>query len=176
LEEAMMNESIIVGLVIGAGVSIIGTLVGYLVRRREMNDLWAEEERTRKSDHRRELYERELRIVSDAVDALVQSVDTMEWYAYAAPDLSREARVELGREAYLVVGRANVRAVSLKDQELEELVRTLVDVYGDWDDLLDLDTGAAKVGKEEEFEQLRAEVRITGSKVIRRIREMLEAV
>ncbi|MCJ7668416.1 MAG: hypothetical protein MUP04_09110, partial [Anaerolineae bacterium] len=82
-EEVMMNESIIVGLVIGGGVAVIGALIGHFLRLREidqqwdrekqrMEALWAEEERRRKSDRRRELYERELRIVSDSVDAIME--------------------------------------------------------------------------------------------------------
>ena len=34
-----MNESIIVGLVVGAGVAVIGALVSYYLRRWEMKDL-----------------------------------------------------------------------------------------------------------------------------------------
>jgi len=37
LEEVMVNESIIVGLVIGGGVAVIGALIGHFLRLREMN-------------------------------------------------------------------------------------------------------------------------------------------
>ncbi|MFQ6000382.1 MAG: hypothetical protein ACE5LG_01795 [Anaerolineae bacterium] len=62
-----MNESIIIGLVVGGGVAVIGALIGHFLRLREMDRqwkrekqrmeaLWAEEERRRKSDRRREVY------------------------------------------------------------------------------------------------------------------------
>lgn len=66
-EEARVNESIIIGLVVGGGVAVIGALIGHFLRLREMDRqwkrekqrmeaLWAEEERRRKSDRRREVY------------------------------------------------------------------------------------------------------------------------
>ena len=171
-----MSESIIVGLVIGVGVAVITGLITHCFRLREMRAHWAEEERRRKSDRRRELYERDLKIVSDVVNALVETVDRTEWSARAGTNLDPGARLELGREAYLMAGRANVIALSLEDQELDERLHRLIQVFNRWIDLLDLDTGEAEKGREKDFEELREEVRRIGAEVMCRTREILEEV
>jgi len=180
-----MNESIIVGVVVGASVAVIGALVGHFLRLREMDQhwdkeqrrmeaLWAEEERRRKSDRRRELYERDLRIVADTVNALVGVVDRIEWSA--GTNLSPDERLALGIEAHLMAGRANLITLSLDDQRLDENLHRLIRVFNRWTDLVDLDTGEPYEGTEEEFQELQEEIRRTGAEVLRRKREILEEV
>jgi len=171
-----VSESIIVGVVVGVVVAGIGAVISHYLRKREMEALWAEEERRRKSDRKRDLYERELKIVSDVVNALVETVDRTEWSARAGTNLDPGARLELGREAHLMAGRANMIALSLDDQELDERLRRLIDIFNHWTDLVDLDTGEAQEGREEEFEELQEEVRRMGAEVWRRTREILEEV
>lgn len=159
-------------------VGVLGAVVGAIVNnhfsRQQMKEIWAEEERRRKSDRRRELYEKDLTTVADTVNALVEVVDRIEWSA--GTDLSPDARIELGREAHLLAGRANVMALSLDDQQLDERLHRLIQVYRRWTDLIDLDTGEAYEGTEEEFQEVQEEVRRRASEVLRRRREILEEV
>lgn len=171
-----MSESIIVGVVIGVVVAGAGAIISHYLRKREMEAHWAEEERRRKSDRRRELYERDLKIVNDVVNALVEVIDRIEWSAQVEANLDPDARLELGREVHVMAGRANVIALSLDDQELDERLRRLIEVFNHWTDLLDLDSGEAEEGIGGEFEELQEEVRRMGAEVWRRTREILEEV
>lgn len=183
-EEERMNESIIIGLVVGGGVAVIGALIGYFLRRLEMKDqwdreqkrmeaLWAEEERRRKSDRRREIYERELRIVSDSVELLVEAMTKFEhlmdiYRGQRKKDLVREVGLKLER-AYLVVH-------SFPDEELKLRFDELWSTFVDWIVLTDLETGRVKDGKQKEFDKLGRQARSAGPELVRRIREILEEV
>jgi len=156
----MMSESIIVGVVVGVAVALASSYISHRLRQKE-----------RKSERGREVREGELRIVCDAVDSLVEAMDRIEWSAHISPG----APAELGREAYLKTGRANVVALSLKDKELMEGCSKLIQGFNRWSDLLDADTGKARDGREKEYRELRAEMRRMASQVRRRTREMLEA-
>ena len=163
-----MSESIIL-VAVGGFLGIIGTVVGTLVNYR----LRQEE---RKSDRRQEVYERELSVVRDLVDALVEAMDRIEWWAHIETKVGPGARAELGKEAYLLTGKANLVALSLNDQELMKGCSKLLQGFNRWSDLLDSDTGKAKEGREEEYKELRDEIRRIGSEVRQRTREILEEI
>ena len=182
-KEGNVNESIIVGLVVGAGVAVIGALIGHFLRLREMDQqwdrekqrmeaLWAEEERRRKSDRRRELYEGELRIVSDAVAGLARTTlsVTCPWGETVV------SRVESLKEVALMIARARLMTLSLDDLELMQRYAKLLEIFQDWSGLFDLETGEAKEGKEEDLGELTDEAEVAASKVLQRIREILEKV
>lgn len=168
----MINESIVVGLVIGVGVSVVGTLVSHFVRKREMDRLWAEEERRRKSDRRRDLYERELKIVSDSVDAIIEAEGSL----VLAPMYEREARKSLLKEAFQMMMRAYLLTVSLEHEELKQAYKYLMESFTDWFGLLDLDSGEAKEGKEEEVRELLNQMHLLAATVPIFVREILEEV
>jgi len=169
----MVSESIIVGLVIGVGVSVVGTLVSHFVRKREMDRLWTEEERRRKSDRRRELYERDLRIVSDAVDAVMEAMAKVGSLAYLYDE---EEGAEAMTQAILMMEKVNVVTLSLKDQELRKRYVKLLEGWRDWLSLLDWHRGRAKEGKQDEFKELTGEMDLAASEVWRRIGKILEEV
>jgi len=175
-EEGRMNESIIVGLVIGGGVAI-----GHFLRLREMDQqwdrekqrmeaLWAEEERRRKSDRRRELYERELKIVTDSLYTI------MEGIIGSVGEEEFGSLLELISEAHTMMWKAGLVLRSLGDEELMEGCQQLYRSFLAWRDLLDFETGEPKQGREEEFDGLAGEARQKAAEVQRRIRQILEEV
>jgi len=156
-----VNESIIVGVVVGVVVALASSYISHRLRQKE-----------RKSERRREVREGELRIICDAVDSLTEAMDRIEWSAHISPG----APAELGREAYLKTGRANVMALSLKDKELMKGCSKLIHGFNRWSDLLDADTGKAREGREKQYRELRAEMRRMASQVRRRIGQISEEV
>lgn len=171
-----MNESVVLGLVVGCGVAVIGALVGHWLRLREMQAHWDEDERKRRSDRKRELYERELRTVADMADALVEGMETIYWSAYVDPTQDPAARVRPMKEAFVIQGKAAMASLSLQDEELTDGCNKLIDAYNNWRGLYDRASGMPQEGKEEEYQKSRGHVRLIGSQVQRRIREVLEQV
>ena len=163
-----MNESIIPGIVIGVIVAVAVGCVSHVLRKREMQDLWAEEERRRKSDRRREIYERQLGIVSDAMDAVMEAMIGSVW------ETELGSRVQVVREAHRMMWKAGLVTGSLKDQKLIERFEQLRSYFTAWRGLFDYETRQVKEGKEEEFGQLSYQVREAASEVLSRIREILE--
>lgn len=168
-----MTESIIVGVVVGVVVAGMGAVISHYLRRWEMTDLWAEEERRRKSDRRRELYERDLGIVSDFVHALIRAMAEVQRPVLMAERAKRVFRLELLENLNQMIAKASVVTISADDQELGEGFNQLIDVASRWVAVLDLDTGEAIEGKEKEFEELAGEAKLAASEVLRRKREIL---
>lgn len=162
-----MNESIIVGLVVGSGVAVIGAYIGYLFRLREMKALWTEEEQRRKSDRRRELYEKDLTIVRDSLFAVM--------VALMGGLQERKVSTGLIAEAQLMIWKGLLVADSVDDSELRDRLDQLWEHFAVWADLLD-DTGRSKKGKEKECLELAVKTEQEASEILRRIREMLEKV
>lgn len=167
----MINESIIVGLVIGVGVSVVGTLVSHFVRKREMDRLWAEEERRRKSDRRRELYERDLKIVGDSVFGIEEAMGALVW-----GNGKKGLVVNLIREAFLMQVKSLIVAISLEDEDLRKIYDELSDGYGRWLSLIDTGTGKPKKRRAKESREAAQQTHEAAAKVFRRIREILEEV
>lgn len=180
-----MNESIVVGLVVGGGVAVVGALIGHFLRLREMNQqwdrekqrieaLWTEEERRRKSDRKRELYERELKILSDSVDGLVDVIARVElsiWTKGACQPF-----LESMGEAYLMMWRGSLVPISLGDEELIDAHKKLIELYQGYLFLIDWRSEDPFDGKEKEFGKAKAEVLVAASEMRRRIRGILEEV
>lgn len=169
-----MNESILVGLVVGAGVAAVGAFVGHLLRLKEMKEQWAEDEKRRKSDHRRHLLERELATVTELIDLVLEGWSGLAWWAHHENLYTPATRAELGRDAYLMVPKANMAALSLDDQELSDAVGGFVRSWMQCNELVNGSTGKPPEGREEEFEELQLEMRGVGADVRRRIRQLLE--
>lgn len=178
-----MNESIIVGLVVGGGVAIVGALAGHFLRLREMRDhwekekqrmeaLWAEEERRRKSDRRREAREADLRMVRDAVDAAIEVVSRVSVLGWQQVD--SKSRLAPLFEVLKDLDKAVLVASSLQDQDLADRCMQVRGHFVGWLDLLDMNTRGTKVGKEKEYEEFRSQLKVTGALVWLRIRELLE--
>ena len=163
-------------------VGVSGTLLGAILNnhfgRQQMKEAWAEEERRRKSDRRRELYERELRIVSDSVDAIVGAmaeVGMLDTEAMVGKK-GRDAYAKLLGEVGLMFSKGTVLTHSLGDEELIERYDELVGSYIDWSVWLSRDTGEPIHGREAEYYDLREQTEQVASEVWRRIREILEEV
>lgn len=165
-EEATVNESIIPGILIGVIVAVAAGCVSHVLRKREMQDLWAEEERRRKSDRRREIYEDDLRIVADSMHALTEAMSK-----------GRRER-ELGSlrilEAYEAMLKCRVVVDSLQDAELTKRFQQTVDAYTVWCDSIDLATGNAK--DEDKVAESAGRTQGAASATLRRIREILEEI
>lgn len=142
----MVIESIIIGAVVGVVVAAAGALIGYKLRRKEMRELWAEEERRRKSDRRREIYERDLKIVSDSMHALTEAM-TKGW---------REKQLGLTGifEAHEMMLKCIPVVNSFEDAELTERFQQAFDAYRAWYGLIDFSTGKAKEKGEGRFAEL----------------------
>jgi len=160
-----VSESIIVGLVIGGGVAVIGTLVSYYVRRWEQ-----------KSERRRELYERDLRIVRDLADTVTWARAEMTKPASLLVKGGRDSRASLVGEVVLMAARAHVVTISLRNQNLRERCDELFGSFVDWLDTLDWDTGKPVGGKKQEFDKLLKQMEQAAAEVLRRIRQILEEV
>jgi hypothetical protein len=171
-----MNESIIVGLVVGVGVAAVGAIVGHCLRIKEMKEQWAEDERRRRSDHKRHTLEEQLAIVAEFIDFVLEAWSSLEWWSHVQKDVTPEARAEIGKDAFLLVPKANVVALSLGDQELYEGLTRFVDIWEQCNDLVNGRTAQPKEGRQEEYTQLQLEMRKAGAQVRRRIRQLLEAV
>ena len=153
-----MDVSIIVGLV-GVGGVVVGNLITYLFQ-----------EGRRKSDRRRELYEADLRIIRDGV-YLISEVVTGSMMAE-----EQEERAGLIRQAQAMLLKALFVAGAVGDEELAEGVKGLLGAYGAWVYAIDLRTGKPKSGKVDELMKTASPIQKAASKVLRRIREMLEEV
>lgn len=171
-----MNESIIVGLVVGSGVAVIGAYVGHLLRLREMNQqwdrekqrmeaLWAEEERRRKSDRRRELYERDLKIVADAMHRVIEAMTSA--LRLAEPKL----KLELVVEAHGMMLECKTVVDSFGDPELTKGWHELMNNFETWWKEIDLDTAT-----DVELAERAVQTQKAASGTVRRIREILEEV
>lgn len=165
---------------VSGSVGVVGAVVGAIVNnhfgRQQMKEAWAEEERRRKSDLRRGARQEDFKMISDAVDGLMELVGRMQWSAFTERDLTRGARAGLGREAYLVAWRARSVTLSLEDQELIEKYGELRDTFNRWWQLVDLNTGLAEEGREEEFSESRLEVERLVAEVRCQIRQLREQV
>jgi hypothetical protein len=171
-----MNESIIVGLVVGAGVAAVGALVGHFLRLREMDRQWREGERKAKSERRRQLLERELAVITEFADLNAQLWDSITWWSPTGKLLDPAARAELGEDAFLMLCRANIAALSIGDKSLKDTVKSLVDLMERCNRLLDPGTGKPHVGEEDEYKNARMEMRLKAGETRRRARELLEEV
>ena len=169
-----MNESILVGLVVGVAVAAVGAFVGHLVRLKEMKEQWAEDEKRRKSHHRRQLLERELATVTELIDLVLETWSGLAWWAHYEHLYTPDARAELGKDAYLMVPKANMAALSLDDQELSDAVARFVRCWMQCNELVNGPTGKPPEGREEEYDQLQFEMRGVGADVRRRMRQLLE--
>ena len=169
-----MNESITVGLVVGVAVAAIGAYVGHYLRLREIREQSKEEERRRSSERRRELLAKELATLTEFVDLVLESWSSLEWWAHFEMASKPDARVELGKKAYLMAPSANAAAMSLGDDILSASLEALVDAWTECNDLVDGATGLPPDGKEEEYRELQLTMRGASKKVRRRVRTMLE--
>lgn len=165
-----MNESIIVGVVVGVVVAIASGYISHCLRKKEMEALWAEEERRRKSDRRQEVYEKELSIVRDSVYAAIEAMTE------SLREPRHGLRHKLQAEADTMIVRAVLVETSLDDEELRARLMQLVDHRDTWRDLIDWDTGRPKEGKEEELRKVVVDAHEAASNIFRRIREILEEV
>lgn len=158
-------------------VGVVGAVVGAIVNnhfsRQHMKDLWAEEERRRKSDRRRELYQRELAVVSGAVDAASKLMATMGIFT---PLYDAEERVEAVKQVGLMIPKAKVAILGLEDEKLMLRYQRFVESWGKWSLLWDWDSGKLQEEKRDRVQHLTVEVDAKASEVRRRIREILEQV
>lgn len=179
-----MNQAIIVGLVVGGGVAVIGAYVGHLLRLREiriqadedrkrMKAIWAEEERRRKSDRRRDLYQRELGVVSGAVDAASKLMATL---GSLTPLYDATERVEPVKQVALMIPKARVAILSLEDEKLRLRYEAFVKSWAEWSLLWDWHSGKLQEEKRDRVQHLTYEVDVRASEVRHRIREILEEV
>jgi len=168
-----MNESIIVGLVVGVGVAAAGAIVGHFLRLREMREQWSEDERRRQSERRQDLLERDLTPITDFADADIDLWTNTLWWAPTGKLLSAKARAELGNEAFLMQAKADVAALSLGDESLNTGVKRLTDLRNQCASLLDPKTSQPYQGKEGEYHQALVEMRKTAAGIYRRRRELL---
>ncbi len=171
-----MNEAIAVGLAVGVGVAVIGAFVGHLLRLKEMREQWAEDERRRRRERRRQLLERELAVVTEFADVNVDLWNSVIWWSQTNKLISAEARAELGNEAFLMHAKANIRALSVGDEDLKTGVRKLIELMERCNTLLDRDTAKPHTGKDKEYRQALLEMRTTAADIRRRGRELLEEV
>lgn len=171
-----MNESIIVGLVVGVGVAAVGAIVGHCLRLREMKEQWDEDERRRRSERRRELLERELAVITEFADVNVDLWNSIIWWSQTDKLLTADAKADLGNEAFLMHAKANIAALSLGDENLKTGVKKLIEFMERCNKLLDPDTGKPHVRKDKEYRQVLLEMRTTAADMRRRRRELLEEV
>lgn len=169
-----MNESIIVGLVVGVGVAAAGAAVGHWLRLREMKEQWHEEERRRKSERRRELLDRELAVITEFADVNMDLWSGIIWWSATDKLLTADARAEFGKQAFLMHARANIAALSLGDEDLKTGVKKIIELMQRCNGLLDPDTSKPHVGKEKEYRDALLEMRTTAADLRRRRRELLE--
>lgn len=164
-----MNESIIAGVLTGSMVGItvaaVGAWVGYKFRRKEMHELWAEEQRRRKSDRRRELYERELKIVGDSIHRVVEAMT--RGFRLVEPRLS----VELVAQADGMMLESKTVVDSFGDPELTRRWHETMNNFQTWWKAIDFDAGT-----EVELAERAVQTQMAASAVLRRIREILEEV
>lgn len=127
-EEKMMNESIIPGIVIGVIVAVASGYMSHVLRKREMQDVWAEEKRRRKSDQKREIRKGMLGTVRDAADMVLDARTKLGSLGplYGVGD--RESRMKLAGELLLVLERGRSVASSLEDAKLKESFFRLYEV------------------------------------------------
>jgi hypothetical protein len=171
-----MNESIIVGLVVGVGVAAAGAIVGHFLRLREMKEQWSEDEQRRKSERRRELLENELAVITDFADAYTDFWTSIDWWSPTGKLLTLEAKAELGKEAFLMHARANIAALSIRDRSLKTGVKKLVELWRLCNTLLDPGTSQPHEGKEGEYRKALVKMRTTAADIRRRGRKLLEEV
>lgn len=103
---------------VGVGGTLVGTIVNNHLSRRQMKEVWAEEERRRKSDRRREAREADLRMVRDAVDAAIEveaRVTVLGWQ-----QVDSKSRLEPLFEVLKGLDKALLVASSLQDQDLAD--------------------------------------------------------
>lgn len=160
-----MDESIIPGVVIGVIVAIASGYVSHVLRRREMGALWAEEQRRRKSDRRREIYERDLKIVGDSIHRVVEAMT--RGFRLVEPRLS----VELIAQADGMMLESKTAVDSFGDPELTRRWHETMNNFQTWWKAIDFDAGT-----EVELAERAVQTQMAASAVLRRIREILEEV
>lgn len=184
-EEATVNESIIIGLVVGGGVALITGYISHWFRLREMKiqsaeererleALWAEEERRRKSDRRREACKGELAMVNQAVDTVMDLMFRAGQWAWLFNTESSHERAEMFRRALRIIDKADLVTMSLEDQEFKNRYDEFMDAFVAWATILDPDTGEPIEGKEKESGRLRTETRRVAAELRRLTREILQ--
>lgn len=171
----MVSDSIIVGVVVGMVVALASGYVSHYLRKGEMEALWAEERRRRKSDRRRELYDRELKTVSDAVQAAMEAIAAREGLAWLDEKERVKWLADLGGVGHML-DRALMTAFALRDDDLIERCDQLIVKFQDWSNLVHTPTGKVLEGKELEFEDLELAAKSVAADVARRIGEILEEV
>ncbi|MFQ6000381.1 MAG: hypothetical protein ACE5LG_01790 [Anaerolineae bacterium] len=110
------------------------------------------------------------------VDSVVEATTEMEMSRYTTELGDWRLRFELMAKPYPMIVKAAVVGKSLDDQELAERFDELTDVVEEWIRLVDLKTGKAVEGKEEELQELSNQVTSAAAQVKHRIREILEEV
>jgi len=162
-EGRMIWESVIL-VVVGWALSEMGSFIRGRRRQEE-----------RKSERRRELYEKELGPVSAFVDAVVEGMAQMDLSRFGE---SRDWRHRFGlmTKPYELRASATIAAGSVGDEKLAERIEEFGEVVGAWIGAFDLRSGKAKEGKEKELEELRAQMELVASQVKRRMRELLMEV
>jgi len=153
----MMFESIIL-VMVGGFLGVIGTVVGTLVNYR----LRQEE---RKSDRRRELYERDLKIVGDSMHRVIEAMTRP--FRLAEPKLS----VEVIAQAHGMMLESKTVVDSFGDPELTERWRETMNNFETWWKVIDFD-----IETEVEFVERTMQTQKAASRTLRRIREILEEV
>jgi len=173
-EKVTMDWGDIILVAVSGLVGVVGAVVGAIANnhfsRQQMKEVWAEEERRRKSDRRRELLERDLKTVSDSLHGV------MDLVAGGWRKEMPQFRFRLIQEGYIMLWKARLVISSLNDPELAERERQLETSFRAWRDLLDLDSGKVKEGKGEESSKHRLETQQAASRTLRRIREILQEV
>jgi len=153
---------------VGVGGTLLGAILNNHFGRQQMKEAWAEEERRRKSDRRREIYERELRIVRDSVKAMRKAMGGLVWGD------RKELLAGLIRKAFLMQATAYLVTASLEDEELRDSYDELTDGYYRWLQLVKTDSGKAKKGKEDQYDEATEQTNRAAVKVWRRTEELLE--
>jgi hypothetical protein len=164
----VVSEAII-GVVVGGLLVIVGDFVSHHFRREE-----------RKSDRRREVREGDLRIVREAVDAVVGAIqESLPWEDPEEEEWNWPHGII---QAYRGMQRAQLVAASLKDQELVDKCEKLPYDFGEYTHFLELATGRSPGiggGKEIRIDKLGEfieKVNEEAPEIWRRTREILEEV
>jgi hypothetical protein len=169
-----MNESIVVGLVVGVGVAAVGAIVGHYLRLREMREQWDEDERKRKSERRQKLLEDELAVIREFADVNTDLWNSIIWWSQTDRLLDAHAKAELGNQAFLMHARANIAALSIGDRRLKNRVKKIIELMEQCNKLLDPKTSKPHVGKEGEYKKALWEMRKMAADIRRRSRGLLE--
>ena len=172
-EEAKVSESIAIAIVAGligvfgtvfgalivGFVGIVGTLVNHYLRQRE-----------RKSERRRELYERDLSIVLECADAVTEA------WAGTLRSWVAKPRIVLLEEAAMLLSQARLMTDSIDGLGLEKDFDRLLACFSEYLTCVDEATGRLREGKDKEALKWIREMRDVISEILRRRRQFLEGV